>query len=131
MFSAVNAPASAPVNCLDHFTRAGVNVSPILWQNEEQEMRKVAAQQKAAAAMARYLGGQEIACTRDLGPCLDKALSSLAQGWVVQVAGPAVDWSSRYTLNHVELYYQPDRALLDVKRPFLHRAEMPVDYRAP
>ena len=124
-------PPNAAYRWVDQFTRAGVNVSPIIWLNGDQETVKVTAQQKVAAEIARYLGGQEIACNRDLGPCLENALASSAQGWVVQVAGPAVERTSRYGLESIELWYQPEPAVLDLKRPFLHGAMTPGDNRAP
>ncbi len=111
---------------IDELTRAGVNLSPISWFNGEKERAKVVANQKNAAKIAQYLGGQAIACDQDLGPCLESALASSAQGWIMQVAGPAVEWTDRYSLKSLELWYQPDRTVLDVKRTFVLGARMPV-----
>ena len=44
----------------------------------------------------------------------------------MQVAGPSVEWSDRLALKSIELWYQPDRTVLDVKRPFVLGAKMPV-----
>jgi hypothetical protein len=62
---------------------------------------------------------------------MEIVLASSAQGWVVQIAGPAVERTSRYGLESIEVWYQPDRAVLDVKRPFLHGVKMQGDPRAP
>ena len=124
-------PPNAAYGLVDEITRAGINVSPIIWLNGKQGTLQGTVSQRADAEMARYLGGQAIVCNGDLGPCLENALASLAQGWVVQVAAPAVYRTSRYGLESIELWYQPDRTVLDLKRPFLHGAMTPGDNRAP
>jgi hypothetical protein len=111
---------------IGEITRAGINLSPISWFNGEKQRAKIVGNQKNAAKIAQFLGGQAIACSQDLGPCLENALATSAQGWVVQVAGPPTERTDRYRLDAIELCYKPDRAALDVKRPFLLGAGMPL-----
>jgi hypothetical protein len=118
---------------VDEFTRAGVNVSPIIWMNGEQEKAKVTIQQKFASMVAQALWGQVITCDRDLGPCVENALAPSAQGWVVQVAGPAVENKKFETgpPQTIHLWYQPDPEVLDVKRIFLLGARIPPERNRP
>jgi len=55
---------------------------------------------------------------------LKNLLDTSSYGWVVRIAGPEVDWPVRYTAQTLDLWYQPDRRVLDVKRPFV-RLEKP------
>ena len=112
-------PPTAAYEWIDELTRAGVSVFPIIWKGTTGGDARVMARQRAGDAIARYLGGRASVCSVELGPCVENALETLSRGWIVQIAGPAVERTSSYSLKTLKLWYQQDRAHLEVSRPFL------------
>jgi hypothetical protein len=116
---------NAAYGWLDAFTRAGINFWPVVWldgESEHAEGPKIS--RKYASEIAQYLGGRASVCDTDLAACLKNLLETSSQGWIVRISGPEVDWPVSYTAQILNLWYQPDRGVLDVKRPFV-RLEKP------
>jgi hypothetical protein len=73
--------------------------------------------------IAKYLGGQADVCDMDVAACLKQLLDTSSHGWIVRIAGPEVDWPSLVSAKFLQLRYQPDRGVLDMKRPFVRLAK--------
>ena len=111
-------------NWLDAFTRAGINFWPIIWlDGESEEAKGPKISREYASEIAQYLGGRSSVCDTDLAACLSHVLDTSSHGWIVRMAGPEIDWPVRYTAQVLNIWYQPDRGVLDMRRPFVRLAK--------
>ena len=111
---------SAAYPWLDGLTEAGVDIFPVVWLNGR--LPQDAGPQESvrnASEIAASLGGQVQVCDADLAPGVRKILERCANGWVVNVAGPAVAWKADGSAETLEVWLEPDRGALDLKRHFV------------
>jgi hypothetical protein len=105
---------------LDAFTQAGADFWPIVWLSGlSGPDRNFRSDLKQASDIAQYLGGEANTCSGDLAGCLKSVLKkSSRDGWIIRIAGPPVDWTND-TAKLLHVWYAPNRAVLDLKRPFV------------
>ena len=113
-------PFDSPFALLDAFTQAGVDLWPMVWLDGQHEPdQNLRLDLHPASDLARYLGGQANVCVSDLAGCLKSALeASSHDAWIIRIAGPQVDWTNG-AAKLLHLWYAPNRAVLDLKRPFV------------
>jgi hypothetical protein len=116
---------NAAYGWLDAFTQAGINLWPIVWLNGESEQAKgPMVNRSRASEIAQYVGGKASVCDTDLAACVKNLIEMSSRGWIVRIAGPEVDWPPPASVKVLNLWYEPDRSVLDLQRPFV-RLEKP------
>ena len=111
---------------MDEITRAGISVSPVSWMNGSIERDRVSGDRRRARDMADYLGGQYVPCDGGVGTCLENALAVSDHGWVLQINGPAVERTTKFSLSQLEITYSADRSAAALRRPFVLGALPPL-----
>jgi len=110
---------------LPELTQSGVDVLPFVWLNGRSASSVGPKKSiEAASKIVSYLGGQVKICNRNVAAGVRKVVTSARNGWIIQIAGPLVSWEA-FPFPFLHLTYEPDRAVLDVKRRFVRPDELP------